>query len=94
MVTGGHKMLFNSAEKQLNKTCALFILIFEDTALCQVFNEKEYKFHTKLKVYSIMVTNGNTSSISLFKSYIKHLGGSDEYHFYLPYQTINIGLRC
>ena len=54
----------------------------------QVFKEKEYKMHRKLKFNFIMATNGNTSSNYSFKSYIKHLECADEYHFYLPRQTL------
>ena len=65
----------------------VFMLPFEKAALCQIFKEKQYKFHTKLKFYFIIAASGNTSSNYSFKSYIKHLEGTDEYHFYLPYQT-------
>ena len=72
-------MLFNSGENSQIKL--------------QVFNKKEYRLFTKLKFYSIIVTIGNSFNNS-FKPYITHSGGTNEYHFYLPYQTINIDLRC
>ena len=45
----------------------------------QVFKEKEYRMHGKLKLYFIMTTNGNTSSHYSFKSYMRRLGGADEH---------------
>ena len=54
----------------------------------QVFKEKEYKMHKKLKFYFIMATNGNTPSNYSFKSYIKRLECADENHYYLPHQTL------
>ena len=40
-----------------------------------------------------MVTNENFSSNKSFKSYSNDLVGTDDYHFYFPHQTINLGLR-